>query len=207
MYVSLQKVFCNGLSILLQKLIHPIISCGAYFCPIEKSDMMENKFNFADFYEQCYSVSVAYARLFVGNVEDARDIVGDAYLCLMEREGKIDENLNVRALFISMVRNKCLDFLRRRQCFMKIYDNIRLSADKFSERELDELYHKELFRILSGCLSELPKKTREAFIEVRREGKTCREVALQFNVSRRVVEYRVHKAVELISYRLRQNYG
>ena len=168
---------------------------------------MEDRLDFADFYCSNYSSAVHYARIYIFDEEEARDIVSEAFVRLMELGEKLDCNKNVYAFFISIVHSRCLDYLRRMERRRKVEDNIRQSADRFSDDEFRAMCHKELFRMVGCMLDGMPNIRRKVYCEVHFDGHSRTEVAKTMNVMKRVVEYQLRRAEECISTNLRRMYG
>lgn len=165
------------------------------------------KFDYSSFYVRNYDFAVKYALGFVYNEENARDIVGDALLRLLEMEAQLDDTRNIRALFVSMVHNRCLDFLRRRQCYNEVETLMLRSADQLSDDEFTRLCQKELFRIVGATLRNMPDKERAVFVRIRFNGESYKEVSEHTGLSNRSVEYQLKKATDRMRTTLRQLYG
>ena len=77
MYGMLQPVFCNALYSVLRRFVQWRFARPRYFCKVlmKNRENMEERFDFADFYESHYRSALRYASMYVFNDEDARDIV------------------------------------------------------------------------------------------------------------------------------------
>lgn len=165
------------------------------------------KFDYSSFYVRNYGSAVKFAAGFVYDEEHAHDIVGDALLKLLEMEAQLDEERNIRALFVSMVHSRCLDFLRRRKCRSEMEELMLRSADQLSDDELERLCQKELFRAVGTTLRSMPDRERAVFVRIRFNGESYREVAEHTGLSNRSVEYQLKKATDRMRTTLRQLYG
>lgn len=161
----LQPVFCNALYSVLRRFVQWRFARPRYFCKVlmKNRENMEERFDFADFYESHYRSALRYASMYVFNDEDARDIVSDVLLRFLEQGEKLNRERNVVGLFFSMIYNKCMDYLRRRSRFKQIKYKLKQTADRFSDDEFEALCHKELFRIIGETLSEMPALQQECF--------------------------------------------
>ena len=168
---------------------------------------MEKEFDYKGLFDRHYQSAVRYACSFLHDAEEARDVVGDVLLRMLELGDRLNANLNVSSLFYSMVCRKCLDIVRRRQRLEDAKDYMKQTADRISEDELAALCQKELFRIIGQTVYRLPWSERVAFSEIRMEGKSYREVADHMNLTWRSVEYNVKKATEKVREQLRYLYG
>ena len=147
MYGMLQPVFCNALYSVLRRFVQWRFARPRYFCKVlmKNRENMEERFDFADFYESHYRSALRYASMYVFNDEDARDIVSDVLLRFLEQGEKLNRERNVVGLFFSMIYNKCMDYLRRRSRFKQIIYKLKQTADRFSDDEFEALCHKELW--------------------------------------------------------------
>lgn len=209
MYGMLQPVFCNALYSVLRRFVQWRFARPRYFCKVlmKNRENMEEKFDFADFYESHYRSALRYASMYVFNDEDARDIVSDVLLRFLEQGEKLNRERNVVGLFFSMIYNKCMDYLRRRSRFKQIKYKLKQTADRFSDDEFEALCHKELFRIIGETLSGMPALQQEVFLDIHMEGQTYLEVAKARNITKRVVEYQLRKAERTIGCSLQRMYG
>ena len=162
---------------------------------------MDKGFDYQTLFETHYQSAVRYAASFLYDVEEARDVVGDVLLRLLEIEDRLKTEMNVSGLFYSMVCRKCYELWEDAKDYMK------QTADRISDDELASLCQKELFRIIGQTVYHLPWTERVAFSEIRLEGKSYREVAENMNLTWRSVEYNVRKATEKVKERLRYLYG
>lgn len=167
----------------------------------------KERFDYSAFYVQNHDFAVKYARAFVGDENEARDVVGEVMLRLLEMEERLDEGRNVRALFISMVHNRCLDLLRRRQCYKEVEALMLRSADQLSDDEFTRLCQRELFRAVGATLRNMPEKERAVFVRIRFKGESYKEVAEHTGLSNRSVEYQLKKATDRMRTQLRHLYG
>lgn len=209
MYKMLLPLFCNPLYIFLTQFVCVIYLVFIYICNVEKNRRrdMENKFDYAHFYECYYEQAVCYARKYIFNNEDAYDIVSDSYLRLMELRERLEQRQNVRALFYSIVHNKCMDYLRRLQCYCGVEERLKQTASALGEDEFDALCQKEMFRIIGETLSELPCLQQRIFSEIRMNEKSYQEVAELEGINKRKVEYQLNLATEQLRKRMAQMYG
>ena len=91
MYGMLQPVFCNALYSVLRRFVQWRFARPRYICKVlmKNRENMEERFDFADFYESHYRSALRYASMYVFNDEDARDIVSDVLLRFLEQGEKL----------------------------------------------------------------------------------------------------------------------
>ena len=71
-----------------------------------------NEADFECFFRRYYPRLVNYAARFVAGRETARDLVQDSFAGLWERRRELRE-LDLASLLFTMVRNRCLNYLKR----------------------------------------------------------------------------------------------
>lgn len=194
----------------LQPVGHRSSMTVAYICDNQKSNIMRHEtssFDYARFYEQNYESALRYARTFMHDDEDARDVVSDAMLRLLELSGRVDHERNVRGLFMSMVHNRCLDVLRRRRCYGGVEEELTRSASGISDDELTRLCQRELFRLVGAVIRRMPEKEQAVFVPIRFGGDSYKQVSERTGLSERSVEYNLKKATDRMRTCLAQMYG
>lgn len=70
--------------------------------------------NFERFYITWYSRAIYFAREYVLSESDAENIVQDVFLHLYEHCDRLDAYTNLTAYLFTSIKNKCLDYLRKR---------------------------------------------------------------------------------------------
>lgn len=168
---------------------------------------MNEKFDYVAFFICNYERAVHYAQGIVGNEDESRDLVSEVFLHFLEMEKKLDKDRNVTALFFQMVHKRCLDFLRRLQCYMEIEKRIKQTADCYSDDEFSALCHRELFRIIGESLERFPESSRTAFYDIRIYGRSYKDVAKDLGMSWRTLESQLKVATDCVREQVLSMYG
>ena len=158
--------------------------------------MQEGDWNaFNSFFESYAERLYLYAVGFVGNREEAEDIVQDTFIYLWVNRTKIDYTGSVYAYLSRAVKNSCIDYKLHAEVERKYQREILASQNEFAEEEenLDELYGR-----LQMVMNSLPPKCKEIFILGCVEGLSYKEVAEQLGVSVNTVKTQVKVAYKKI---------
>lgn len=152
---------------------------------------------------------VNYAVRFTGDPAAARDLVQDAYISLWEKYGRKDSR-QAPSLLYTIVRNKCLNYLKRRKILENLDPDIPddaatlydfdLSGSPFGE-SLQEEYKKDLDRLIDN----LPDRCREVFFLSRFKGLKNREIAEKLGISLTAVEKSIRRALGIFKNKLKNN--
>lgn len=101
---------------------------------------------------------VAY--LMLGNEDDAKDAVQDAYLKMWNRRDSLIDIDNLQAYCVTLVRNLCLD--RHRAASLSIVDKppeeLSLMSDDNASRHIER---QQTAQLLNQCLARLPAQQQQ----------------------------------------------
>ena len=153
---------------------------------------------------------VRFAYTYVDNYMEAEDIVMEAMTYYWENRTRLF-GVNPPASIFTTIKNKCLTYLRDRQYYQAVSEQLQEHAAwklaiQISTLEAcnpEELFSKEMKQLVEHALSKLPEKTRKVFIMRRFEEKSYREIASEMNMSVKGVEYHMNKATESLKKTLK----
>ncbi len=126
---------------------------------------------------------IRYAYLYVKNSAVAEDVMEDAFAALIAKRKKFKEEASFKAYLYAIVRNKCIDLLRKKRCVpIDDVENILFSADEekaFEKRERD--------RRVYECLNKLSPHYRDALYFTYFDGYSIEETAEMMKKSKKQV--------------------
>lgn len=150
---------------------------------------------------QFYSPLCVFAGRYVDNDMVCEDIVQEAFFRIWERRKRIFVASSFRNFIVTMVRNGCIDYLRKREqesCWMQ------WKLDVASEESCGDVYSiQELQVLLKEALKKLPDSVRTSFVMNRFEGKKYAEIAEVQQISVKTVEAHISKALKLLRTELK----
>lgn len=162
-------------------------------------------------FASCRSRFEIVARRYVRNDAVAEDIVAESFMVLWENRERIARNKNIQAYVLTIVRNKCLDYLRAQNLHLQIEQNLhRLRQEIVLEdiRSLEafdprEIFSDEVAAIVRQTLERMPELMRCVFIARRFEDKSYKEIGQMYGITPRRVEFELQKAVKEFRVALR----
>lgn len=116
---------------------------------------------------QLYLIAYRYLQ----NQEKAEDVIADCFekllsMSLEKRKEKfMDEQINLKALLIVMVKNRCLDTLKISQNRSRILDNLSDSFSKVSQNNVRDDFAKDNMKMLLACLPEKEQSVMVLYLE------------------------------------------
>ena len=136
-----------------------------------------------------------YALHYVADPVTVEDIVQDSFAALWERLQTGQAVANRRAYLYMMVRNRCLDHLRKagiKTEELKPYDTYGIiEDDDAQERAVIEAR-------LWTAIDSLPEKCREVFLLSKRDGLKYEEIAQELGISENTVRNQISKALKTL---------
>ncbi len=158
---------------------------------------------FEGLFQQYYPRLKRYAYHIVGDAEEAEDLVQDVFLHVWKNRNKLDGEKNISAYLFTIIRNKCLNLLKRKL----VEEKYILNRIKF---ETEELYHisfndsedflsleEKLQSGLNDLIGKMPPQCGIAFRLRWIEGKKIREIAAEMGISTTMVDKHLAKGIEI----------
>tara|TARA_R110002049_G_scaffold306103_1_gene504015 strand:+ start:5036 stop:5614 length:579 start_codon:yes stop_codon:yes gene_type:complete len=158
-------------------------------------------------YKLYYQRLFHLAKNYIGNEEDAKEIIQELFLKLWNRRDLLNK-INNSYLF-TLTKNACLDYLKSKKIkieYSKNYYDKQLSDPiSFIENEVaSKLLEKELDIKIKESIAMLPEKCRVVFMKSRFEGMKNKEIAEDMCISKRTVDTHIHLALRHMRLQLKE---
>ena len=152
--------------------------------------------DFENFYITWYSRVKYFARDYVLSDEEAENIAQDVFLEFYQKREELVFHINLVAYLFTSVKNKCIDYLRRRlmeqEAAVKMQEefdlSFRMKFDSLEAFNIEGLSEDNIKDIIEKALDTLPERCREIFVMSKIEGKKQKEIAEELNVSVKTIE-------------------
>ncbi|SFB87872.1 RNA polymerase sigma-70 factor, ECF subfamily [Algibacter lectus] len=161
-------------------------------CELQKG----NEVAFDYLFRKHYKNQVVNAKSYVYDLDKAQSLVQDCFVKLWTNRTAVGDVKNLSSYLSFMVRNRCIDYIRKTKSEKALYDKIDRSgvaaeADvTLLKREFDE-------KLIKAILL-LPKRSKLAFQYSRFENLTYREIGDKMNISGKAVEALVGRALRIL---------
>lgn len=168
---------------------------------------------FRELFRILYPRLRGYCRLFIPSHQVTEDIIQDTFVTLWDKRNTLDPDQSVESLMFVMVRNRCLNELKKIRLESETLDPESISTSQlqflyqldFSDREEKSL-EEMLIESMKVAIEELPAKMKEAFTKAKIEGKKQSVVAEEMGITVKMVEKHVASAKEKIKEKLLKQY-
>lgn len=147
---------------------------------------------------------IRFAQTYVRDMTVAEDIVIDSLVYYWENRQRLDNDTNIPAYVLTVVKHKCLNHLQQQQIHKDIEESIQSHVEwELSTRiatleacNPNELFNAEAMEIVNRTLAKLPARTREIFIMSRMKEMSHKEIAARLDITPKGVEFHIGKALK-----------
>lgn len=167
--------------------------------------------SFNNLYNENYASFLRFAIGYVRDQHVAEDFVSESFMTYWENRNNLSTETNPKAYILTVLKNKCLNYLKHLQIKNRITDEmtehaewrISISINSLEACNPDFIFSKEIKDIVDTTISKLPQKTRQAFMLSRKQNLTNKEIAKKMNFSEKSVEYHISKALSQLRLSLK----
>jgi RNA polymerase sigma-70 factor, ECF subfamily len=149
-------------------------------------------------FDQYYRSLTLFAIKYVGDVEEAKEVVQDFFVRLWARHTEVKIRFSLKMYLYQSVRNACLNYLETNkviQRHMKDYSPAISSGDN----ALENLMVAEQEELLMRAIDRLPEKCREIFVLSRMNKLSNQAIADQLKISVKTVEGQISIALKRLA--------
>lgn len=172
----------------------------------DKSDLDAFKIVF----ERYNAPMINYAKNFVSDIEQAKDITQDTFVSFWENRKKIKSPDALRSFLFKSLKNNCLNYLKHNAIKEKHKETAIFEIKKLELQYSDALnktfidyQDTELANQLNKVLKELPDDRRKIFEMSRFDGLKNKEIAEKLNLSVRTVDTQIYRALKQLKDNLK----
>ena len=152
---------------------------------------------------------VLFANKFTGDLQVSQDLVQDAFMKLWEKPETLQSMKSPKSYLFQSVRNMCRNYQRHLQIKHSAEEKIAFEIDSF-EREaffdnndpLHSLLEKEMEQEIEKIIQSMPEKCRKVFQMSRRDQLKNAEIARELDISVKMVEKHISKALAIMRSKL-----
>jgi len=159
--------------------------------------------SFNEIYTTFYRKSYLYVKSYVHDDMAAEDIATEA-LVILWKKMKLETINPVSPFLFTILKNRSLDYLKHQSIKRSTHDTIAEALNRELEirtaaleaSDPNDIFSKEIQKIIETTLNQLPEKTREIFVLSRFGNKPHKEIAELFNISVKGVDYHIMQSVK-----------
>jgi RNA polymerase sigma-70 factor (ECF subfamily) len=173
-----------------------------------KISSINDKKVFQDTFNNYYQPLCHLSTHYLENKDEAKGVVQEAFIKLWEVRNDLAPDSNIKNFLFTLVKNNCLNILKRQQILQKHHDKIRTTElgyqlESLSRISDDYLEFKEMKEKIDTAINNLPEHCREVFEMSRFNDMKNREIAEKLGISQKAVEARMTKALKILRNELK----
>lgn len=147
---------------------------------------------FSGHFHSYYRQLCLYALHFMGNAEEAEDVVQDTFVSLWDKRAQMGTIKSMKSYLYTAVRNNCLTRIRD----AKPTTSLEMVPPTELLPEEDQMKRTEMESRIWKVIDELPERRREIFLLAKRDGMSYKDIAAQTGLSVKTVENHVFRAMQ-----------
>lgn len=169
----------------------------------------DDKNSFRDIFNNFYQPLCHLSQHYLEDEDEAKGVVQEAFVKLWEIRHELNPDSNLRNFLFTLVKNNCLNALKRRQILLKHHEKIRWMDMHYQYESLarlgdDYLEFNELKEKIDLAIRNLPEHCRVVFEMSRFEDLKNREIAEKLGVTQKTVEAHLTKALKILRNDLKE---
>ena len=142
---------------------------------------------FNEVYDMLYRKLFLFAKSLIGDTEEARDIVTEAFIKLWGRKKPFSNMVHLQVYFYTVIKNACIDHLRRDKLRNKIEHQL-IQAGTIHENFIEKRFQEaELVQMLYERINQLPERMQQVFKLTYLDGYSRTEVAQMLSLSENTI--------------------
>lgn len=145
---------------------------------------------FSELYDRHSPRVFAYCRRFLGNKEEAQDVLQEAFIRLYKSSNSDREMTNVPAFILTIARNLCVNYQKKKKPLVSYEDYMFVRDNNNDDNELLDL--------IKMAMETLPDDYKEVFILREYDGLSYQDIADITDTSLTNVKVRIYRAKQKI---------
>lgn len=171
--------------------------------------LKDNRNSFKDIFHEYFQQLCHLSLHYLEDEDEAKEVVQDAFVKLWEIRKELNVESNLRNFLFTLVKNNCLNILKRRQILLKHHEKIKWMEMHYQYESLarigyDYMEFKELKEKIDLAIEHLPEHCRVVFELSRFEELKNREIAEKLGVTQKTVEAHLTKALKILRNDLKE---
>ena len=159
--------------------------------------------SFNQIFRRYYSPLTRFCVRFVGDSDQAAEIVQDLFVKLWSSREKLTFNSSFESYMLRSVRNASITYINKERIHADV--NERLYTDDSDANDPSEtLQSNNLEASYQKVLATMPEKRREVFLASRFDGLKYAEIADKFGLSQKTVEAHMSAAIKQLREGLKE---
>ncbi|HET6556077.1 MAG TPA: RNA polymerase sigma-70 factor [Prolixibacteraceae bacterium] len=147
-------------------------------------------------FNEYYASLSRFAYSLIKDQDKAQSLTQEVFIKLWEKRLSVVEIDNLLGYLMTMVRNQCVDYLRKEKANAKTH--LKVQSEESGNTTEEEVSKNEFEASLLKALQKLPARCRMAFEMSRFDSFSNKEIALKMDISVKGVEALIGRSLKLL---------
>lgn len=152
-------------------------------------------------FDNYYLSLTLYANKFLCDTEASKDVVQSLFVDIWERRRELDSDKSIKSFLFISVKHRSLNILKnsrvaKRESLLPKHDEINMYTPEF-------IVEDDTLELIDNAISKLPPKCKEIFLLSKRSNVKSKDIAQQFGISKRTVDFQLGKALKILRVELK----
>ena len=178
---------------------------------MSQSNHLHTMDTFTRFFQENQANFLSFAYSYIRNKTEAEDILMESMIALWENRDKWENDSNLQALLLTIIKNRALNYLAHEQVRLRAEDDINthrqrelnLRISTLEACEPDTIFNTEIQHIVRKALTKMPEQSRDIFILSRYQNTPNKMIAEKLGISIKSVEFHITKALKILRTELK----
>ena len=178
---------------------------------MSQSNQLHTMDTFTRFFQEHQAKFLSFAYSYIRNKTEAEDILMESMIALWENRDKWENDSNLQALLLTIIKNRALNYLAHEQVRLRAEDDINthrqrelnLRISTLEACEPDTIFNTEIQHIVRKALTKMPEQSRDIFILSRYQNTPNKMIAEKLGISIKSVEFHITKALKILRTELK----
>jgi len=155
-------------------------------------------------FKQYYGLLMQISKYYLGNKEDAEEVVNEIFLKLWNAETEVEDS-KLKSYLSIAVKNKSINAIRDRKktISLKEHEDYEPSSTSFSD---EQIIYKQTAEQISQAINTLPEQCKIIFKLHRQHQYTYHQIAEILEISPKTVENQMGKALKTLRILLKDTF-
>jgi RNA polymerase sigma-70 factor (family 1) len=153
-----------------------------------------------------YNKKIYYFSLrYLGNNDEAEELVQSVFISIWEHRKSLDERLNVKSYIYRAAVNYIYNYLKKKAIRTRFIETELEKDAVLSNQTLDLVLFNDLEKSINLIVKELPPQQQKIFRLSRFDGLSHEKIAKHLDLSIRTVENQIHRSLSIIKNKLKDS--
>lgn len=148
----------------------------------------------------------AFSFKYLKSKEEAEELVQSVFLKVWENQKKLNKDSSFKSYLFTIAYNEICNLFRRRKYQQSYIDKTIIGNLESSGETEDQIEFQFVLEQIAQIIDKLPEKQKAIFLKSRQDGKSTKEIAEEFGLSRGTVDNYISESLKFIRTNLKDKH-